>query len=177
MELKLLQIAIIVTFSIIIYQDFKHRAISWWLIPLMLILGFGQSLTFHDWQISLSFFFQNCLFLFFQLIILFLYFSIKEKRLVNIVDSWLGLGDILFFVGLTTLFSLINFVAFFIGSIITTLLFFIIASQFNEKLKTIPLAGGMAACYIILLIFLNLNPTILYQDEYLLSWLLNFKNN
>lgn len=176
MALHLLQLAIVFTFLIIIYQDFRHRAISWWLIPLMLFLGFWQSNILHHWQVSLHFFFQNFLFLFFQLIILFLYFSIKEKRLVNIVDSWLGLGDILFFVGLATLFSIINFVAFFIGSIVVTLLIFMISKFFVKKLKTIPLAGGMAACYILLLVFLNFNPTILYQDEYLLSWLLTLTN-
>jgi hypothetical protein len=177
MGLSVLQIAIIATFLIIIYQDFRHRAISWWLIPLMLILGFLQSSIYHNWQMSLHFFIQNLIFLIVQVFILFIYFFIREKRFVNIIDTWLGLGDVLFFLGLATLFSLINFVAFFIGSIIATLLIFIIISQFSTTLKTIPLAGGMAACYILMLAFLNFNPLILYQDEYLLSWLLTFMNN
>ena len=56
------------------------------------------------------------------------------KEWTNIIDSWLGLGDVLFFVCLCGLFSPVNFIAFFISSIFGVLVFFLLIKAFIKKI-------------------------------------------
>ena len=76
--------------------------------------------------------------------------SIKEKKLTNIIDTYLGLGDILFFFILTTLFSPINYFIFLIGSILLFSIIFSINLLISKKKKALfPLAGAMSVLLII----------------------------
>lgn len=153
---------------IIVYQDFKQRSISWWTVPFLLMVGVIQSLYFNHWQQVLQYFFANCLFVIFQYLVLTIYFSIKEKQLIQITDRWIGLGDWLFFVGLATLFSTVHFVIFFIGSTIVVLVVFLVLKLFFlKKLQTIPLAGGMSLVYILSWLYFFQHWDKFYSDELL----------
>lgn len=130
--------------AIVCYQDFKQRAISWWLIPLLFIPCYGIAYLCFD--ASLWFGVSvNLGFILIQLLGLSLYFSVKNRKLVNITKEYLGIGDILFFIPLCFLFSPLHFIVFFISSFI-----FILIGYFLWKLyqptKTIPLAGALAIC-------------------------------
>lgn len=142
-----LQISLFVLLFITAYQDFKSRAIWWGLIPLLtIVIGI---LGFQDiGQYLLQIWLINILFFGFQLFVLTLYFSWKNKTLTNITNQQLGLGDILFFIPLSGLFSLRYLILF----LIVMLLISIIAALILLKQRqNIPLAGIFAVGLIVIL--------------------------
>lgn len=129
----------------IVIQDFKERAISIWTLPLVFFSGWGVACQNEVCQ--LWFMGANMLFITLQWLGVSLYFSFKHQTWVNITDRYLGLGDLLFFVAITPLFSPLHFCLFFIGALLVTLLF---AGGYHYGIKpitTIPLAGAMSLCW------------------------------
>lgn len=141
-------IAIISSLIPIIYEDFKFRAIHWyWLVVLLALVLITQ--PFDSTQIAF-----NVFFLLIQFLGLTIYFSIKNKQLTNIVDNYIGMGDLLFFIPLCWLFTPTAFIFFFTASLLFSLIGFLLLKQFWKKnLETIPLAGTMSICMIIVLLF------------------------
>lgn len=95
-------------------QDWKSRKISVLLVVLLLIctsmcVGLNTSV-----QQALRYLAINTALLVVQLLLLTAYYSLKNKKLHNIVDDEFGLGDILFLVALTPLFSVFNWMMFLI---------------------------------------------------------------
>jgi hypothetical protein len=167
----LLVVDILILFSLIliVFQDFKQRQISWFLIPLS-FAGFAYKASLYK-DSSIADFLLNTGFILLQLICITIYFSIKNKKFLNIIDTHLGLGDILFFVVICTVFSPLNFIAFYMISMISTLLAIIAYNLFSSRqTKDIPLAGAMAGALIILMITTWAIPGIdFYNDGYLLN--------
>jgi len=133
----------------IIIEDFKDRAIWWGWIPVLIITSLGIAIS----EISLStlsyFFGMNILFIVLQLILATCWFSIKKRRFINLTKQYLGLGDILFLIPLCLLFSPVNFIIFYMISLIVILIFFMTLNVIiDDKIKTIPLAGAIAICFI-----------------------------
>ncbi|MGQ0827052.1 MAG: hypothetical protein ACT4ON_01530 [Bacteroidota bacterium] len=166
---SIINILLILCLTIIVVQDFKQREISWMLIPLTLA-GFTYKAMNGD--ILLKNVLLNIAFIVIQLLMLTIYMSIKNKKPVNIINTYLGLGDILFFLVICVAFSPINFIAFYLSSMITTLIGVIIYNRFsNKQTKDIPLAGAMATGTIVLMVFPGLN---FYNDVFLLEIVRNF---
>jgi len=148
-------ILLIVTLFIIIIQDLKSRAISWWTIPLLLGSIMYVRLVDLDWNIFLLEGGMNLLFLSLQFLLVTIYFSIKKRQITNIADTYLGLGDILFLIPISFLFPTINFVLFYITSVIAVLIGFLFYKKLiNRNVETIPLAGGQAI-YLMLVLFFS----------------------
>jgi H+/Cl- antiporter ClcA len=102
--------------------------------------------------------FFNLAFIALQLIFLTLWISFKNKKWTNIIDTYLGLGDILFFVAISSAFSPIQFVLFYLISIVITLIAFVVYKWKSEKANSeIPLAGAMS---VVLIICMLLSITI-----------------
>jgi hypothetical protein len=85
---------------------------------------------------------------------LFLYYSFKKNAFFNPIDSYIGLGDVLFFFSITPLFSLHGFVKFFVLSLLFSLGVHFLFFKKNQK-KHIPLAGYMAV-FLLLVLFSEL---------------------
>jgi len=146
---------LILTLSIIIYQDLSARAISWWTIPLLLGSIIYIRLVEQSWSLVLFESGINLSFLIVQLILISIYFSIKQGQLTNIADTYLGWGDILFLIPIAFLFPTFSFVLFYVSSIIIVLLGFLIYKKIvNQNMETIPLAGGQAI-YLVLVLFFS----------------------
>ena len=142
---------IIGTLGAIIYEDFRFRAIHWYWLALLGIFAFFYSTS------STTDILANLGFLMIQITGLTLYFSIKNKRIVNIIDSQIGLGDLLFFIPLCLLFKPANFLSFFVISLLGSLIGFIFIQKFwLKKIETIPLAGCMSI-FLMLFLFLEYN--------------------
>jgi len=142
----------------IIYEDFKFRAIHWYWLVLILMIGFWH-FDFHLEQSLI-----NLSLLLIQFLVLTCYFSFKEKKWINITDKYLGLGDLLFFIPLALFFSPVNFLLFFVGSIIGTLMLMLCLKIVTKQiLETIPLAGFQS-------IFLLLWLWIGWSNEYSFRW-------
>jgi len=128
--------------GIILWQDLRERQISALLIP-ALAIGFSVR-TFWITGVGelLSNGFMNFLFVALQLLLISAYFSFRNRKLTNIIDSYIGLGDVLFFIVLCLAFSPMKFVLFYITALLVSLLSVLIyQSIFRKRLAEIPLAG------------------------------------
>lgn len=140
------------------WQDVRERAISWYLFPLLFLLGFFASF-FADKNIELIIrdLLKNWAIIFIQLLILFTVFYFKNKGAGRSLSRYLGIGDILFLVSVSTYFSSLYFLIFYILGLVFSLL----THAFFQKLKiypnnnnTVPLAGFLA---VFLSIFIGVN--------------------
>ena len=130
------------------YQDFKWRAIHWFLFPLLLLLVLLGQFLIADLSETIQSAGFNLIFIASQLILLTTYFSIKNSRLVNITKGLLGWGDVLFFINLCFFFSPVNFLIFYLGSLTFSIVLFLI--YFKNSINTkIPFAGLQAICLIL----------------------------
>lgn len=156
-------------------QDFKHRLISWPLIPLLLLCFLAQGLIKNQPAELLQYTLFNTAFVLLQLIALTLYISIKNKKMVNIINSYMGLGDVLFFAVITTAFSPVNFIFFYLSGLVFTLVSYRIYIGVNKAgSKEIPLAGTMSVVMIItLLADCCASGNYLYDDTLLTHWMVN----
>lgn len=161
-----LLVILISLLAVVVFQDFKNRAISWFLIPLLFIGFIGYAILTIETGELLTYFGINLYIVFSSLLGATLIISIKNKKLTNIINTYLGLGDVLFFVVLTTVFSPINFILFFIGSIFITSIVYGGIALFNRKKQILtPLAGAMSVLLILTIVLEQLMPNFqLYQD-------------
>lgn len=133
---------------LVFIQDWKFRkihvvlplaifAISFFLIPIK---------KFQLTEIVL----YNAVFFLITLGFLNLYMSLKSKKFLNPFLHYFGLGDLLFYIAVSPLFLLKNYILFFILSLV-----FAIIMQFGLKRiikeNTVPLAGFSALFLFIVL--------------------------
>lgn len=167
---------IIIFLYLITIQDFRQRKISWILIPLLILfMVMSAAITNSLTQVFRFALFNSC-FMIFQLVLLTLYFSIKKKKITNIINSNIGIGDILFFLVLCLAFSPLNFTIYYLSSLIITLIGFTI---YKKKIigimkAEIPLAGAFAISLILCLGMKYFVPISLYQDNWFMQGL-NYK--
>ncbi len=133
-------IALVVLLTIAFYQDWKFRAISWIVFPALALV---TTLLFIEIDLPWEIIRINLLFLSIVIGCLFLYVSLKRKRLTNIFKQDFGLGDVLFLIAITPLFAERNFILFFISGMLISGIIHGMVSLKNEN-KQIPLAGYLA---------------------------------
>jgi len=157
-----------IVLGIVIYQDCKDRAINVLTLPVILGMALWYAVEHPLWQWTFLWF--NMGFVGVQLLGLTLYFSVKHWQLVNITQKYLGWGDILIFFALSPLFSPIQFIFFFIGSLIVTLLVVFLYHQLVRPLPTIPLAAAFSATTLIYGLVLYFKQLSSYNDWIILAY-------
>ncbi|PCI94578.1 MAG: hypothetical protein COB15_13740 [Flavobacteriales bacterium] len=156
--------------GVVVVQDFKSRAISWFLIPLLFIGFIGYALLKMEIIELLTYFGINLTLVLTNLLVVTLVISIKEKKPTNILTNYLGLGDVLFFLVLTVVFSPFNFLAFYLGSILlTAIVYGGIMLISKQKKMLIPLAGAMSLLLIISIIVEQFVPSIQFYQDFILN--------
>ncbi len=137
----------------VFYQDLRYRAVYWLAFPPLLVLLLLLAYRDNSPALMMINSGSNLAFLLVQFAALSLYFSLKRKRWVNITRGLLGWGDILFILCLAFYFSLLNFLLFYISSLIVVLLLTGLSFLMNKKAgKKIPLAGMQALLFALLMI-------------------------
>lgn len=166
----LIKFVMILCLAFICYQDLIYRAVYWWCFPLLAILlfilkyqflGLGEILTHTGYGIG---------FLIIQLLMLWAYFSIRNRKVINLTSDYLGWGDILFLAAITFYLSPGNYVVFYVISLILVLVYTLILALFNDSTKKthIPLAGLQAALLLVaILIDDRVSKFMLYDDSWL----------
>jgi len=183
-------ILVLIILSIIVYQDFKYKAVSWFLFPVLFVpplyLGFVQV----GWERLWMYFVTNFGFLLIQFLLLIIYLSIKNKKITILTKGYLGLGDILFLIVLCLFFSSVNYILFYLFSLIAILIAYLLYNTFrsacrrevvcnfstagvNSRQKNlfkeeIPLAGGIALILICLILFKFINQNVDFYSDLLL---------
>ncbi|MXV50394.1 hypothetical protein GS399_05365 [Pedobacter sp. HMF7647] len=129
----------------IFYQDLRYRAVYWWTFPLLLtliLIALFNTDGFDGWLEGTL---LNLAFLALQLLVVMLYFSLKEHRLVNITQGYLGLGDVLFLFCAACYLSPLVFFAFYLVSLVFCMVVaFLLWLKSSEGVNRIPLAGLQA---------------------------------
>lgn len=142
---------ILVLLMCVFVQDMTSRSVYWFLFPALTVLFIithilakqppTEWLEKSVWSLA---------FLTLQVVLLWGYFSLKNRRLINIADGMIGWGDILFLISLAFYLSLLNFIVFYLSSLVLILLAALICSLFFP-VKKIPLAGWQALIFALLL--------------------------
>jgi hypothetical protein len=165
-----LKILFIVLLLVIFYQDLKFQAVSWILFPIGILIGFLVLKAEYSIKLFSINLFINIGFISFQMLIILLYFRLKYKGFSGVFQKAFGIGDLLFFIMITPLFSPLNYIAFFIASMFFSLLIFILLTKMKlYKNSKIPLAGFQSIFLVIIIClgyFLNWN---FYSDLYILT--------
>ena len=164
-----LDIALFAVLGILLWQDWKQRAIHWvWIVALFALITsktwmhIGTTEMLEAGALNLGF-------LALQAIALTLWFSLKNKRLVNILKGHLGLGDVLFFIALSAAFAPLNFILFFvIGSFFVLLVHVLYLLLAKKPNKLIPLAGSLSGALMICLVLQHFE---LMPDFYESAWI------
>lgn len=158
---------LVIPLSAIIFEDFKFRAIHWYWIVFLFIL------TAYFFPFNKGVILANATYIVFQVLVLSIYYSIKNKQWTNIINTYLGIGDVLFLIPLCLIFSLPNFMVFLIISFTVSLLIHSLTNLVRrEKTQTIPLAGYMSIVLIIFLFF-QYQYKISFSEHNFLLYLFN----
>lgn len=129
----------------VFFQDLKLRAIHIALPILIAILGV---VLFLNESYPLLILWTTSLFLVLTFFGLYIYLSLKQRKLMNPLKS-IGLGDFLFFFAVIPYFSTANYILYFVSGMLFSIFSFLILRAIT-KTNLVPLAG-LLAFYMVLL--------------------------
>ncbi len=159
----LLYILVSISLLGMLYQDISYRKIHI-LLPIVLmstLLG----LSYYNKGFMIKAMLEILMFILLNMAGVILYFSIKNKKLINPLKKYIGLGDILFLIAIIPLFVLQSYMLFFITGMIISLIFYgLFKSKF--KYKSIPLAGYLSGYLGVLMIINFFMPYNIFRTPY-----------
>ncbi|MES2457412.1 MAG: hypothetical protein V4594_17785 [Bacteroidota bacterium] len=129
-------------------QDFKYRAISWYAFPLLALFLLLRNAAFNWMEFGI-----NIGFIVFNYLLLTVFFSIRSQKKVNLLDGFIGLGDMLMLVCLAFYFPTLLFFSFYLFSLLVIALgsgLYLLSNQ--SKPYTVPLAGLQSLILLCLLL-------------------------
>jgi len=140
-----INIIVLLILLVVVFQDLKYRAIHVILPILLFIAAIARFLLLkhHIYQLV-----STVVFLGLVLLGLFLYTSVKSKKISNPIDSSIGLGDIVFFIAIIPLFFSTTYILFFSTGMLFTIACHLLFTRNKEA--HVPLAGYLSI-YLILL--------------------------
>lgn len=152
----ILNIIVGILLAAIVYQDFKFRTIH-----VFLVLGVFVFSCFILWQNQKNLYpmLWPWVFVIAVLVLLWIYITLKNRDISQSITESIGLGDILFFFAVAPLFSLRNYMLFFISGMLIALISFLLFRNLFKS-KFIPLAGILSGH----IIFLKLISIVLSID-------------
>jgi len=149
----LFSLPILLILGFIVYEDFKFRAVTWYLFPLLAVIILIENIVVYTSVMSWQNFIINFVFIIVQLIAVTLYLSMKNKKWIWIWEEYLGLGDILFLLVLCLFFSPLNLIVFYLSSLILTVIAVLLLRKIYPSFAVIPLAGLQSGFLAALIIF------------------------
>lgn len=148
---NLLIVVLFACLLLLVYQDFKLRQISA-LLPAVIFLVLAK-LNVLSPKLFRQVLMVNVALLCLIVTLLTIYLSLKTRSFINPFKSYLGLGDFLFYISLCPLFTSINYLSFFVFSLLFSLLLY---KWFRSVFKKdgVPLAG-LTALFLLLILVLD----------------------
>jgi len=146
-------IILLVLSVFIIYEDFSNRMINVYVLLFFFLNNIMYwFINFRNYQNLIL----NFLFILFILFVLKFYTFLTKKPITDDLIYGLGIGDILFFISLSPLFSSLDFFVFFeTGLIFSLIIYFLLRKKWKEK--HIPLAGLISLYLIFFFTVINFN--------------------
>lgn len=150
---------LILCLSVIAYQDFKSKTVSWILFPILAIVGgiaHKHHATWIAFGISIGI---NLALVALVVLVLFLYAKYKINK--PFLEAVFGLGDVLMLLAFAFLFPTLSFLNFFVFSLLFSLIISLFL-RFNRGTSTVPLAGliGLFLIAVYGLYWAGLTPNI-----------------
>jgi hypothetical protein len=143
----------VVLLSIIIYQDFRFRAVIWIVFPALFVVLLSGTLFLYNLHFAIKCLLFNCLFVIFQFALVFLYYQMKNLKINKVTREYIGWGDIFFLFAVTPAFPIPIFIFYLVSGYLLTLLVFLILRQTRQKnidsSYPIPLAGTLSVWLIL----------------------------
>ena len=160
-------------FCILLWQDFKWRMVTAWLVPAACILFLLGERSELDLSTLLFNFLFNSGVLVFQFSVYWLMHYVRHRRPVKIINGQIGTGDLLLLFCLAPAFSPVNYILFLVLSLTASLMVTILVREIRRGAwKEIPLAGLLAIPLLALsVIRMTGNGQLLLTDD---SWLIYF---
>ncbi len=148
----LIKIAALLILLLIFLQDILSRSVYWFLFPLLVLTLFVIRLQVQSLAVIAPLIGINLGFLTLQFLLLTVYFSLKNRKWVNITERLLGPGDLLSLGAISSYLSVLNYLFFYIASLLLVLSFWLIWQQLSRKKDShIPLAGLQSLLFAVLL--------------------------
>lgn len=132
-----LLIVLCIALAILFWQDAKWRHIH---VVLPIVVFTTAYFLTNYLQNNLKLIGINVLFFCITIALLTLYMSLKNKGFLNPFQNYFGLGDVLFYIAITPLFLLYNYVLFFITSLLFAIVMQFVLRKWIKK-DSVPLAG------------------------------------
>jgi hypothetical protein len=168
----LLNFLIIACLWMVFAQDIRFRAVSWFFFPALAILyvsrGLAAGIYVKELLLNSA---LNLGFLLLVFALVWLYISLRHRRLIRLPDRLIGWGDILFLLCICFYFTLLNFILFYITSLFLVIIFWLVWTRYKPQAakRHIPLAGLQALILSIFLMVDWLSRSIdLTNDNWLL---------
>jgi hypothetical protein len=167
---------LLVTASMILYQDFSSRSVLWYLFPLAGVLGLINSyLHTNSWQETVIYSTINAAFTLLQFALLKLYFSLKVKNNTKLINEKIGIGDLFFLLATGFFFSPLNFLLFYCSSLLFTMTVHLLLARIikdTRSSQTVPLAGWIAVFLVVYIFFFCITNKGITNDDWILNYLL-----
>jgi hypothetical protein len=163
----------LLSLSWIIFQDFRTRSISWWLLPLVATGFFLQGMASVPAGELGRNFLVNIFFVALQLALVWTWMKLRKGD-PAFINGQIGLGDLLFFLCIALFFSPGNFILFYCGSLLLVVLaagVFLLVNH-NRKML-IPLAGAQAIPLLVICGFRLFHPSVNTHDD---EWIFRMIN-
>ena len=152
-------------------QDFISRSVYWWLF-VTLFVGSCLLIPNISGNISVTNVLVNACILLMVFSLAGIYFIVSyKKESVNKIKKSIGLGDLLLIPVLLISFSPLNFLLFFIVSLLIALTGHIISQLWQSRSQTIPLAGYWSIFLLICYLGAWFGIFSLNDDNWIYLWL------
>ncbi len=155
------------------YQDLRYRAIEAWILLLLVLSILTYAFLKYGFTEAGANMLLNTGVLIILILPVVLYYYAKYRKID--LFNYLGMGDLIFLLAITPLFSLFNFVAFYISGLILALILhqvFKLNKKYNGS--TIPLAGFNSIFLAFVLIVNHFNWVDINDDTYYHNLLANY---
>jgi len=165
MQLALHIILALVLLAILI-QDFRSRAIYWWLPVLLLLVSGASSVLRTGWSETLHHSWYNAIFVSLLLGVLLLYSYLRYKRFSSLLTQQFGLGDVLMLLALCPLFGSVNFILFICFSNVLMLLIELVRRLVGPGPSSIAYAGYLAGFTLVFQVLTFFVPGIDFMTDF-----------
>jgi hypothetical protein len=150
----LLLVSIFISGIILIIQDWKSKSIGAWLLLLFSVSVISYSFFNVALRQFCIVFIYNIGYLLLLFILLTIYFSFKNRKLENILDRYLGWGDVLVLIALCSAYIPIRFVLFVtLCSLFAAIMSFFLVRKEELKKYSIPFVSYIVFFYLCLWTF------------------------
>lgn len=139
---------------VIAVQDFKKRLVSLWVLLFYFCNCAVYVYLFQGTYVLISNAVFALLYFTFMFGIIFLFYFLKEKKIPSIINSKIGLADIIILPAIGLTLNTVQLVLFF--AIVFLLAVAAAFFWFNKKGHSIPLAGIVCICHVVYLISINI---------------------